>query len=52
VTGTLLTMIVPAALVAADFALFRLRRYRDERDDQAWRKHEESALALANGDPR
>jgi len=52
VTPTLITAGVPALLVTAAFALFRLRRYRDERDYRAWRRHEDAALALANGGRR
>jgi len=46
---TLIAIGLAVLLVAADFALFRLRRHRDERDHQAWREHEEAALELANG---
>ncbi len=51
-TLTLLTIGIPALLVAAGFALFNLRRYFEERDHRAWREHADAAMQLANGGQR
>jgi hypothetical protein len=49
---TLIATGLAVLLVAADFALFRLKRHLEERDHQAWREHADAAMQLANGGRR
>jgi len=43
---TLIAIGLAVLLVAACVARFRLRRYLEERDYRAWRRHTEAAMRL------